>query len=110
AFNLDGLGLLFAILVTGVGALVVFYAAGYLGDHEHAGRFFASLFAFMGAMLGVVLADNVVALFVFWELTGFTSFLLIGFDHQRAEARAAAVQALVVTGGGGLALLAAAIL
>ena len=64
----------------------------------------------MGSMLGVVLANNMLALFVFWELTGFTSFLLIGFDHERQEARAAAVQALLVTGTGGMALLAAAVL
>ena len=110
SFNLDGLGLLFAILITGIGALVVLYASRYLEDHAHAGRFYASLFAFMGAMLGVVLSDNVLTLFVFWELTGFTSYLLIGFEHERAAARAAAIQALIVTGAGGLALLAAGVL
>ena len=110
SFNLDALGLLFAILITGIGALVALYASGYLSDHHHVGRFFASLFAFMGAMLGVVLSDNVLTLFVFWELTGFTSYLLIGFDHERAAARAAATQALIVTGAGGLALLAAGVL
>jgi multicomponent Na+:H+ antiporter subunit A len=110
SFNLDGLGLLFATLITGIGALVVLYASRYLEGHRDAGRFYASLFAFMGAMLGVVLSDNVLTLFVFWELTGFTSFLLIGFDHDRAAARAAALQALIVTGAGGLALLAAGVL
>ena len=110
SFNLDGLGLLFAILITSIGALIVLYASRYLGDHAHAGRFYASLFAFMGSMLGVVLSDNVLGLFVFWELTGFTSFLLIGFEHERAAARAAALQALIVTGAGGLALLAAGVL
>src|SRR6185503_16737759 len=109
-FNLDGLGLLFATLITGIGALVVLYASRYLAGHAQAGRFYASLFAFMGAMLGVVLSDNVLTLFVFWELTGFTSFLLIGFEHERAAARAAAIQALIVTGAGGLALLAAGVL
>jgi len=74
------------------------------------GRFHVALFAFMGSMLGVVLSDNLILLFVFWELTGFTSYLLIGFEHERPEARRAATQALIVTGGGGLALLAAAIL
>ena len=64
----------------------------------------------MGSMLGLVLSDNVIVLFVFWELTGFTSYLLIGFEHDRPEARRAATQALLVTGGGGLALLAAGIL
>jgi multicomponent Na+:H+ antiporter subunit A len=110
SFNLDGLGLLFAILITGIGALIVLYASRYLEGHAQAGRFYASLFAFMGAMLGVVLSDNILTLFVFWELTGFTSFLLIGFEHERAAARAAAVQALIVTGAGGLALLAAGVL
>jgi multicomponent Na+:H+ antiporter subunit A len=88
----------------------VIYAAKYLEGHPHAGRFTVTLLAFMGAMLGLVLSDNLIALFVFWELTGFTSYLLIGFEHERADARRAATQALIVTGGGGLALLAAAIL
>jgi multicomponent Na+:H+ antiporter subunit A len=110
SFHLDGLGLLFATLITSVGALIVVYAVKYLEGHPHAGRFQISLFAFMGSMLGLVLSDNVILLFVFWELTGFTSYLLIGFEHERQDARRAALQALLVTGGGGLALLAAAIL
>ena len=110
SFNLDGLGLLFALLITAIGSLVVLYASRYLESHPLAGRFYASLFAFMGAMLGVALSDNVFTLFVFWELTGFTSFLLIGFEHERDDARAAALQALIVTGAGGLALLAAGVL
>ena len=110
SFNLDGLGLLFAILITSVGTLIVLYAVQYLEGHPHAGRFQISLFAFMGSMLGLVLSDNVILLFVFWELTGFTSFLLIGFEHERQDARRAAMQALLVTGAGGLALLAAALL
>ena len=110
SFNLDGLGLLFATLITGIGALIVLYASRYLDGHAQASRFYASLFAFMGAMLGVVLSDNILTLFVFWELTGFTSYLLIGFEHERAAARSAAIQALIVTGAGGLALLAAGVL
>jgi multicomponent Na+:H+ antiporter subunit A len=110
SFNLDGLGLLFALLITAIGTLVVLYASRYLEGHRDASRFYASLFAFMGAMLGVALSDNILTLFVFWELTGFTSFLLIGFEHDRADARSAALQALIVTGGGGLALLAAGVL
>ena len=110
SFNLDGLGLLFATLITGIGALIVLYASRYLEGHPQASRFYASLFAFMGAMLGVVLSDNILTLFVFWELTGFTSYLLIGFEHERPAARAAALQALIVTGAGGLALLAAGVL
>jgi multicomponent Na+:H+ antiporter subunit A len=109
-FYLDGLGLLFAFLIAGIGTLIVLYASRYFDGHPHAGRFQATLFAFMGAMLGVVLSDGLFTLFVFWELTGFTSFLLIGFEHEKAEARAAAIQALVVTGAGGVALLAGALL
>ncbi len=110
AFHLDGLGLLFALLITGIGALIVLYASSYLSGHPQAGRFHATLLAFMGSMLGVVLSDNIFALFVFWELTGFTSFLLIGFEHDKASSRAAAIQAFVVTGAGGLALLAGMVL
>jgi multicomponent Na+:H+ antiporter subunit A len=110
SFNLDGWGLLFALLISGIGALVVWYASAYLRDHPDAPRFYASLFLFMGAMLGVALSDNILVLFVFWELTGFASFLLIGFEHDRDEARAAALQAWIVTGAGGLALLAAGVL
>ncbi len=110
SFRFDGLSTLFAILIASVGTLIVVYAAAYLEHHPQAGRFNVVLFAFMGSMMGLVLSDNVIALFVFWELTGFTSYLLIGFDQDRSEARRAATQALLVTGGGGLALLAAGIL
>jgi multicomponent Na+:H+ antiporter subunit A len=110
SFRFDGLSLLFAILITAVGTLIVVYAGKYLEAHPDVARFHVALFAFMGSMLGLVLSDNVILLFVFWELTGFTSYLLIGFEHDRAEARRAATQALIVTGGGGLALLAAGIL
>jgi multicomponent Na+:H+ antiporter subunit A len=110
SFNLDDLGLLFAFLIASIGVLVALYANAYLGRHAGKPRFYASLIAFMGAMLGVALSDNILTLFVFWELTGFTSFLLIGFDYEREDARAAALQALIVTGGGGLALLAAGVL
>lgn len=106
SLHLDGLGLLFALLVSGIGALVAVYAGGYLSGHRHLGRFYSFLLLFMASMLGVVLADNMLTLFVFWELTSLTSYLLIGFDHEREESRKAAWQALLVTGGGGLALLA----
>lgn len=109
-FRLDGLSLLFALLVTGVGFLVVVYANGYLKGHVHLGRFHAYLLGFMGSMLGLVVTDNVLALFIFWELTSITSYLLIGFDHQRKAARDSALQALLVTGFGGLALLAGLLL
>jgi multicomponent Na+:H+ antiporter subunit A len=110
SFYMDGLSLLFALLIAGVGALVMVYTGSYLKDHPHQGRFFAYLWLFEGAMLGVVLAGNLIALFVFWELTSFASYLLIGFHHENAKARAAALQALLVTGLGGLALMAGFIL
>jgi multicomponent Na+:H+ antiporter subunit A len=108
--RLDGLSLLFALLITGLGALIVAYAGPYLEHHPLRGRFFGFLLLFAGAMLGLVLADNIIALFVFWELTSFSSYLLIGFDHERPRARDRALQALLVTGGGGLALLAGLVL
>lgn len=110
SFRLDALSGLFALLVSGIGTVIVIYGAHYFDGHPYSGRFQATLFAFMAAMLGVVLTDNVFSLFVFWELTGFTSYLLIGFEHQKPEARRAALQALLITGMGGLALLAAAVL
>ncbi len=102
----DALSLLFALLISGVGTLVVIYAGAYLADHRDLGRFFGWLLFFMGAMLGVALADNLLVLYIFWELTSISSFFLIGFDHENETARAAARQALVVTTGGGLAMLA----
>lgn len=110
SFTLDGLGLLFTLLISGVGALILVYAAGYLSGHPQLGRLYAFLLMFMASMLGLVLADNLLLLFVFWELTSISSYLLIGFDHERGEARSAALQALLVTGGGGLALLAGLLL
>jgi multicomponent Na+:H+ antiporter subunit A len=110
SLRLDGLALLFALLISGVGALVLVYAGAYHQGHPELGRLYAYLLLFMASMLGLVLADNVLTLFVFWELTSISSYLLIGFDHDRAEARSAALQALLVTGGGGLALLAGLLL
>ena len=110
SFYLDGLSLLFALLVTGIGTLIVVYAGGYLAHHEQLGRFYVQLLAFMGAMLGLVVADNVFVFFIFFELTSFTSYLLIGFYHTEEGARQAARKALIVTGGGGLALMAGLIL
>jgi multicomponent Na+:H+ antiporter subunit A len=110
SFYGDGLSLLFAIMIAAIGALIVLFSSRYFDRDPRTGRFLATLFAFMGSMLGVVLADNIFALFVFWELTGFTSFLLIGFDQERTQSRSSAIQALVVTGTGGMGLLAAAAL
>lgn len=103
---IDGLSLTFALLITGIGTLIVLYAGGYMKGHAQQGRFFSFILMFMGAMLGLVLSDSFLMLFVYWELTSITSFLLIGFDHQREAARRSALQALVITGGGGLFLLA----
>ncbi|MXQ09455.1 putative monovalent cation/H+ antiporter subunit A [Alphaproteobacteria bacterium GH1-50] len=110
SFLIDGLSLTFALLISGIGALVMLYSTKYLAGHEHFARFFLYLTLFMGAMLGLVLADNLLTLFVFWELTSITSYLLIGFTHSSAESRRSALQALLVTGAGGLALLAGMIL
>ncbi len=110
SFAIDGLSLTFSALILGIGAAIFVYAAAYLRGHPHHGRFLAFLMLFLGAMLGLVLADNTVALFAFWELTTVASFMLIGFDHTRQAARRAAIQAVVVTAIGGLALLTGAIL
>jgi len=110
SFRVDGLSLVFALLISGIGALVMIYAGGYLHGDGRLGRLYALLLTFMASMLGVVLADNVFAMFLFWELTSISSYLLIGFDHQRREARDVALQALLITGGGGLALLAGLVL
>ncbi|HMA67232.1 MAG TPA: proton-conducting transporter membrane subunit, partial [Desulfosalsimonadaceae bacterium] len=106
AFLADGLSVLFVLIASLVGFFVSVYAVDYLHGHGHTGRFFVFLHAFMLSMVGLVTADNVIALFVFWELTTIFSFLLIGFEHDRPEARRSARQALLVTGAGGLALLA----
>lgn len=103
--RLDGLALLFALLITGIGSLIVLYASGYMADDRGLNRLLAFLLMFMGAMLGVVLSDNLILLFVFWELTSVSSYLLIGFKHEYKESRWKALQALLVTGAGGLCLL-----
>ena len=112
SFRLDGFALLFALLITGVGALVVIYAGDYLSEESDAarGRFFALILLFMTAMLGAVLSENLVVLFLFWEATSVLSFLLIGFHADSPHARRSALMSLRVTAGGGLALLAAIIL
>jgi len=102
---MDGLSLLFALLVTGIGTLVLVYASGYLAHDPDAARFLFYLLWFMLAMLGVVLAADIVSLFVFWELTSITSFLLIAHKTKTEAARQGAFKALLITGGGGIALL-----
>ncbi|MFP5373375.1 MAG: monovalent cation/H+ antiporter subunit A [Gammaproteobacteria bacterium] len=103
--RLDGLAWMFALLVLAIGALIVMYAAYYLSPRDSAPRFFAYLLLFMGAMLGMVLAGNLLLLVVFWELTSISSFLLIGYWSHRDDARDGARMALTLTGAGGLALL-----
>lgn len=110
SFRLDGLSLLFALLICVIGAFIVIYSGGYLRGHPREGRFHLFILSFMAAMLGLVTADDLIGLFVFWELTSITSFMLIGFNHEDARSRRSAVQALLVTGGGGMALLAGLVL
>ena len=108
--RLDGLAWMFALLVTGIGFLIVLYARYYMSPTDPVPRFFSLLLAFMGSMLGIVIAGNLIVLVFFWELTSIFSFLLIGYWHGNTGAREGARMALVVTGLGGLALLAGVIL
>lgn len=106
SFFIDGLSLTFALLISGIGVMVMLFSGKYLAGHPQLGRFSLYLVSFMLAMLGLVLSDNLLGLFVFWELTTITSFLLIGFNHSSKLSQRAALQALLVTGIGGLAMLA----
>src|SRR5690554_2041453 len=109
-FKLDGLSLLFSLLITGIGSLVYFYASYYLKNNPYLNRFYAYLTLFMGAMLGLVLSDNMISIFMFWELTSITSFFLIGFNNEDEASRKSAFSALAITGLGGFLLLAGFIL
>ena len=110
SLRLGGLGKLLALLVSGVGSLIVLYAAGYMSDEAEGRRLISLLYLFMFAMLGVALSEHLLLLFMFWELTSISSYLLIGFHHEDAVSRRNALQALLVTGLGGMALLAGLIL
>jgi len=112
SFRADPFGLLFALLISGIGTLVGIYALGYMPalTPTRIGQFYAALIAFMGAMLGVALADDLILLFVFWEITSLTSFILIGFWYERDEARKGALTALQVTALGGMVMMAGFIL
>ena len=110
SFRLDGLSFLFALLILGIGILVIIYARYYLSKNDPMGRFFSFLLLFMAAMLGVVLSENLLLMMFFWELTSLSSFLLIGYWSHSPDARKGARMALAVTGGGGLALLAGVLL
>ncbi|PZO63467.1 MAG: monovalent cation/H+ antiporter subunit A [Paracoccus denitrificans] len=109
-FRLDGLSLLFGILILGIGLLIIVYASNYLRRDEGIGRFFTILMLFQGAMTGLVLTDNILMLLIFWELTSLSSFLLIGFNSHTDSGRRGASMALTVTGLGGLAMIAGLLL
>ena len=108
--RMDGFAWLFSMLVLGIGALVALYARYYMSPDDPVPRFFAFFLAFMGAMLGLVISGNLIQIVFFWELTSLFSFLLIGYWHHRADARRGAYMALMVTGAGGLCLLAGVML
>jgi len=108
--RMDGFAWLFSMLVLGIGALVSLYARYYMSPDDPVPRFFAFFLAFMGAMLGLVISGNLIQIVFFWELTSLFSFLLIGYWHHRADARRGAYMALMVTGAGGLCLLAGVML
>ncbi|MCO5070866.1 MAG: monovalent cation/H+ antiporter subunit A [Rhizobiaceae bacterium] len=103
--RMDGFAWLFAVLITGIGLLIVIYARYYMSPQDPIGRFYAYLLAFMGSMLGLVLSGNLILLAIFWELTSIFSFLLIGYWHHNQSARDGARMALTITGAGGLCLL-----
>ncbi len=106
ALRADGFGLLLAFLVAGIGALIALYSLGYMAEEERTRvrRFYAALAAFMGSMLGIALADDLILLFVFWEITSLSSFLLIGYRSEDDDAKAGALTALQVTALGGLVM------
>ncbi len=110
SFLIDGLSLTFALIVIGVGAIILYYSGGYMHGHRKQGRFYSYLIFFMVSMFGVVVSNDIITLFIFWELTSISSFLLIGFNHEQERSRYAALQSLLVTGGGGLALFAGLII
>jgi len=110
SFRLDGLALLFALLILIIGLLIILYAHYYLKAKENVAKFYSLLLCFKGSMLGIVLSGNLLLMLIFWELTSLTSFLLISFWTHKQDARRGARMALAVTGGGGLALLAGILL
>lgn len=105
SFRLDGLSYLFSLMISGMGALVFYYARHYMQGYKGVLRFFIYLCLFMGSMLGLVLSNNLIMLFLFWELTSICSFFLIGFNKEDKGAGNNALMALGITGGGGFFLL-----
>ena len=110
SLRLDGLSMMFGLLITGIGLLVILYARYYLAEKDSLGKLYGLLQIFMMAMLGIVMSDNILLMIVFWELTSLSSFLLISYWSIKSEARKGARMALMITGAGGLALLAGALL
>jgi multicomponent Na+:H+ antiporter subunit A len=110
SFRVDGLSIIFGLMISGIGFFVLLYSAYYMAKYERQNHFYLYLMVFMGAMTAMVFSDNLVTLFIFWELTSITSFLLIGFDFQSEKSRQAALQSLLITAFGGLSLLFAVIL
>ena len=110
SFRIDGLSSVFGLMISGIGFFVLLYSAFYMSKYERQGQFYLYLTLFMGAMTGLVFADNLITLFIFWELTSVTSFLLIGFDYNNSKSRQAALQSLLITAFGGLGLLFAVML
>ncbi|QDU71568.1 hydrogen gas-evolving membrane-bound hydrogenase subunit E [Mucisphaera calidilacus] len=105
AFNADGLSVFFALLVSGIGLMIVLYARGYFGPNaDDLGRFYPTLGFFMTAMLGIVVSDYTLQMLLFWEMTSISSFLLIGWDRYDKKAVKLAMQAFFTTGLGGMAL------
>ncbi|WP_417884833.1 putative monovalent cation/H+ antiporter subunit A [Zunongwangia sp.] len=104
-FTLDGLSLLFCLMITGIGSIVFIYTSSYLHGHKYLDRFYGYLSVFMAAMLGLVLSDNLISIFMFWELTSISSFFLIGFNNTEEGSRKSALIALGITGLGGMFLL-----
>ena len=98
SFLIDGLSLLFALMITGIGSLVFLYTTSYLKGDPYLDRFFGYLCLFMAAMLGMVLSENIFSLFTFWELTSISSFFLIGYNNTEKASRVSAIIALAITG------------
>src|SRR5690625_2871035 len=109
-FYLDGLSLLFVLLISGIGSLVVLYSIFYLDRSERLGQFYVYLLMFMSAMLGIVLSDNIFVLYTFWELTSVSSFLLIGYWHFKERSRYGALKSMMITIFGGLSMFGGLIL
>ncbi|HKK63784.1 MAG TPA: hydrogen gas-evolving membrane-bound hydrogenase subunit E [Bacteroidales bacterium] len=109
-FQLDGLSLIFGLLVSGIGTLIFLFASDYMKKYDGKEQFYSYLFLFSGAMLGLVFAENLILMFIFWELTTVLSFMLISFFHEKSASRKAAFQSLFITGFGGLSMLGGIIL